>query len=337
MSQAIKEIKEKIDDYSQTIIAIVGFMNFYLYDSKQDPVITFQGRRLNPIESKDQEEYVTPDIGILLPDNLGLLGEVKHSFPKDKNLWNGIFDQILKYDQDFKWWPTKTETVSNHEVALLTHQSRARAVGNFYREKQITNEIEFNNQFTIVEYSRTSQGKEYFFFRIEEGKLNDVNVDELLQEGKLVPMDILLQQYAAIKIYDSKPEVPYLMNLIWTNIVLDRASDDERFISLAKNQKLDVKFTVEEIVTNLRENFSFLQLNHDNNNHQPLMPKTKWVKEACERFVSWKEAKWADDVKSTILFHAHKKYSDTLNSFIEKYVGEGNLDYPTLFSEQDLE
>jgi hypothetical protein len=51
-----EEINNKIDDYLQTIHAIVGFMNFYRYDNERreirSDVIVFQGRRFNPSPAK---------------------------------------------------------------------------------------------------------------------------------------------------------------------------------------------------------------------------------------------------------------------------------------------
>ncbi len=334
MSQAVKSIQEKIDNYSQTIIAIVGFMNFYRYDSKKEPIKLFQGRRLVPSTS-DGDEYVTPDIGILLPGNSGVLGEVKHTFPRNTEHWQNIFDQLLKYDDNLREWPNEDGTVTKQDVVLLTHQSRARAVKNYYRTKQAKGEIEFTNQFSIVEYNRTTERQEFFFFRIEEGQLDDETVNHKLQDGVQVPMSVFLINYATIKLYDDKPELPYLMHLIWTNVVLDRASEDERYSRLAKNRKLDVQFNIDEIIEVLRTSFSFMSLNTENSDRQPQIPKTAWVKEACYKFVEWNEAKWGDDQRTIIIFHCHKKYSDILKFFIEKYVGEGDSDQPTLFDLED--
>ncbi len=332
MSEAIKSIENKIDNYNQTIIAIVGFMNFYSYDSKHEPVILFQGRRLQPSVSNSME-YVTPDIGILLPNKTGVLGEVKHSLPRDKNLWRDIFAQLLKYDDNLSGWPNSDNLVDSHDLVLLTHQSRARAVLHYFREKSGNDEIVFKRPFCIIEYNLTSERQDYFFFRIEEGILSDPDVNYKLQEGVPVPMVRLLQNYAAIKFYDDMPELPYLMHLIWVYIVMERASSFEQFSSLAKNQKLDVKLHIDEIVDILRTGYSFQLLNPKNSDRQPSIPKKTWIKEACHKFVQWGEAKWNDDLKSSITFHCHKKYDDTLKHFIKMYVGEGNLDQQTLFDD----
>lgn len=330
MSKAIENILNKIDNYNQTIIAIVGFMNFYKYDSNQEPVVLFQGRRLKPSGEEDPE-FVTPDIGILLPDNTGVLGEVKHTFPKDKELWVNAFDQMLKYDDDLFGWPNEEGRVTNHDLVLLTHQTRARAVGNYYREKNNNSEIFFSKPFCIVEYNQVSERKDFFFFRIEEGKISDEIVNSKLQEGVPVPMAILIFNYAAVKLYDDKPEVPYLMYLIWNFVVLDKASELEQYRTLRKNQKLEIVIDIDEIVETLRFGYSFRLLNSEHAEMQPQIPKKVWVKEACQKFVEWNEAKWNDTEKSTLTFRAHKQYEDTLKHFINLYIGEGNIGQPTLF------
>lgn len=330
MSEVIKSIKDKIDNYEQTIIAIIGFMNFYRHDSDKVPVKLFQGRKLYPSE-KGNVEFLTPDIGILQSDNNGILGEVKHCFPKEQEYWIKAFEQLMKYDDDLTGWPNSDGKVNGHDIVLLTHQSRARAVGNYYRGKIKTPEIKFSNPFCLVEYNRASGNQEFYFFRIEEGFLTDKKVNGKLQEGVSVPMSIFLQNYAGVKFYDDKPELPYLMFLIWVYVVLVKASENEKYKNLTKSQKLDIEFSIEEITDALRNGYSFQLINSEKAEGQPLIPKTNWVKEACLKLVEWGEAKWNDEQKTKITFHCNKKYSDALNQFIERYAGQSGDGQGTLF------
>jgi len=114
MSEATKSIKNKIDNYEQTIIAIIGFMNFYRFDSDKVPPKLFQGRKLSPKE-ESESEFLTPDIGILQSDNYGILGEVKHCFPKEQDYWIKAFEQIMKYDHDLVGWPNSDGKASNFD------------------------------------------------------------------------------------------------------------------------------------------------------------------------------------------------------------------------------
>ncbi len=100
-----QELKDEIDNYSDSLFAIIGFMNFYRFDDTtrrmRDDVRLFQGRRLTPSAAKttnakgETVEYVTPDLGILLPLDKGVLGEVKKSFPRDSTHWLDAFEQLM--------------------------------------------------------------------------------------------------------------------------------------------------------------------------------------------------------------------------------------------------
>lgn len=333
MKEAVKSLKDKIDNYEQTIIAIIGFMNFYKFNSDKTPCKLFQGRKLTPTQ-ENGTEFLTPDIGILQSDNSGVIGEVKHCFPKDQDLWVKSFEQLKKYDDVLEGWPNKSGFAKKHDIVLLTHQTRVRAVANFYRRQAKNKKLRYVNPFSIIEYNRTSGSQEFFFFRIEQGALTDKKVYSKLKEGAAVPMNVFVENYAPIKFYDDKPETPYLMFLIWVYIVLVKASENEKFKHLNKSQKLDIEFSIEEIVNSLRNGYSFKLINSENSERQPLAPRTSWVKEACNKFVEWGEAKWEDTSKMNITFHCNKKYTDVLNQFIEKYAGESDDAQGTLF---DLE
>ena len=55
-----KEIQEEIENYKDTLYAIIGFMNLYRYDDEKglmrSDVIVFQGRRLTPHPKKAESD-----------------------------------------------------------------------------------------------------------------------------------------------------------------------------------------------------------------------------------------------------------------------------------------
>jgi hypothetical protein len=101
-----------------------------------------------------------------------------------------------------------------------------------------------------------------------------------------------------------------------------RASESELFLDLRKNSKLPVDITVDDIVEELHENYSFKQLNPDDNLHQPKIPHKSWVKEAVNALVTFKLAKWKSEAhgECTIYF---KKFRKTLEKFIDLCVEHG--------------
>lgn len=173
----IQSLKNKIDDYLNTVYAIIGFLNTYKFEMEKlnKDVVLFQGRKLWLDESN--ENYVTPDFGLTINEINSLVGEVKYSFPSDKKLWVDTFTQIKKYEQIISGWPTSSGNISEFDIVLLVQQSRSRSVIDHYLKK-IPAKDKINKTFAILEFNRASQGKEYFHFRIEHGTLSDKQVSK---------------------------------------------------------------------------------------------------------------------------------------------------------------
>jgi hypothetical protein len=320
-----EEIRNKIDDYEQTIHAMIGFMNFYRYDdttkTMKEGVIVFQGRRFEPSSDKatnagDQTiRFVTPDFGVVWESRNGILGEVKKSFPKDQDLWMKPFAQLMSYDDDLKGWPTSEQKIASHDLVLLLHQTRAAAVLRFYRNNE-GSRISFKRPFIIVQFNRADERKPYYFFQKSWGSLTEKSLDVRLVDGVPVPMEIFITTYSTIKIYDSEPPAPYLMELIWTNVVLPTVSEDPKFEKLRKNQKIEVPLEIDTIIEQLHQGFSFCGLCRDNPERQPRIPKREWVINACEMLVNSDEAEWVETGRTKIKVF-FRRYDDVLDHFIQ--------------------
>ena len=319
------EFRNAIDDYEQTIHAIVGFINFYRYDDEtkkiKDNVLIFQGRRLVPSPNKainlkgEKIPYVTPDIGILLPSKNGVLGEVKKSFPQEQELWFSTFEQLMSYDDDLTGWPSNDEKVISHDIILLLHQSRAVVVCEYYNNKK-DSEIKFNRPFVIIQFNRADERIPYYFFQKRLGDLTEKHINNKLHYGTSVPMDDRIPEFSIIKIYDSEPPLPYLIDLIWTNVVLGTALKNQKYEKLRKNQMIDVILEIDTIVDELHKGFSFYTLYKDYPERQEKIPKKEWIIRVCEVLVKYGEAEWIDSTKSSIKVF-FRTYDDTLDHFID--------------------
>jgi len=317
-----KKFNEQIDDYKDSIFAIIGFVNFFRFndDTKtmDNNVKIAQGRRMRTSSANrvTPNNDVTPDFCIQSPDNKGIVGEVKKSFPEDNNLWLEDFKQLMSYDDDLANWMILSGKIDDHEIVLLPEQGRSRAIKKFFEEKK-DKEISFVKNFAIVEFNRSDEANPYFFFRKEYGVLKYFDkVDKKLENGVKVPMLKLMPHYEKIKLYDSKPPLPYLLHLIWESVVMLQASSDERFRGMKRNGRLPINITTEQIVEVLHDDYSFKKLNTDNDNHQPRIPITSWVKEALDALITFKLATLVDAQKGeyTVYF---KKFKNTLETFIE--------------------
>jgi hypothetical protein len=320
-----KQLRDKIDDYLHTIYAIIGFLNFYLYDdstkSNRPGVIVFQGRKFDPSAASRKQlgdrapAYVTPDLGAYVPDGCSILGEVKKSFPADRSLWWDDFVQLISYDDELIGWPCASERVPTHDIALLVHQSRAVAVRK-YIEERVGNEIKLIRPFALIQFNRTDERRAYFFFQRVYGRLSDIQLDARLDEGVPVPMDVFLNKYSTIKLYDAEPPLPYMIELIWTHVVLPIASDSPRFLTLAKNQQMEVDVSVTTIVEQLHVGFSFSCWHGRSTARQPQAPAREWVIRACTQLVLAGEAIWLEPSRTTIRVY-FRKYEDVLGHFTE--------------------
>jgi len=325
----------KIADFVETVHAMIGFVNFYLFDGDKrcdrEEIKVFQGARLKKFhvnaEGEEQiESYpITPDLCIYLPTKEGVIGEVKRNLPIDKELWMNTFEQLMKYDNDLLGWPSEDGKVSSHDVVLLIHHFRSRALAKFHDAH--TDSIVFKKPFAIVGFGLSEDGgKHYYFFRKELGSLSFPYVDKYLDDGVPVPMDVLITKYSTIKLTDDPPPLPYLMDIIWQHLVLPIASENKKFMSLRKKQKIDVLLTIDNIVEVLRKGFSFAVLQSYNDDHQTKTPRRTWVVEACDQFVLGKEAEWVDTKTKNEIKIYFQKYVDTLQHFVKLVTGNIDVD-----------
>lgn len=330
-----QELKDEIDNYSDSLFAIIGLMNFYRFDDiarkMRDDVRLFQGRRLTPSAAKatnaegETVPYVTPDLGILLPGDKGVLGEVKKSFPRDAEHWLDDFKQLMAYDDDLTGWPNATQKIPSHDIVLLLHQSRAVAVKKFF-EANTGRTITFTRPFCIVEFNRSSEGQEYFYFRTVTGSVTDAALATRLENGVPVPMHMYLLQYSTVKLYDTDPPMPYLLEMIWTHVVAFKVTNTPGYKMPSKRQKLDVQFSLEEINDRLETHFSFHVLQHRHaDGRQPKVLKDALVQRACAQLVKFGDALWADTAKTKLTVKFTKR-DDVLDHFIKLCAQEPRTD-----------
>src|SRR5262249_45297369 len=108
---------------------------------------------------------------------------------------------------------------------------------------------------------------------------------------------------------------PYLMELIWSQVVLDRARSDPKFAKLKRRQKLTVVLELTEIVEALQTGFTFRSLDVHVADGAPATPHRNWVTRAMEQFVALGEAEWLDATKESVRVF-FQKYDDALAHFV---------------------
>ena len=331
MKNSLLKIKEFNDNYSNTIQAIVGFMHIYKYEFKKEKNIDvklFQGRRFD--KENDDENFVTPDIGILIDERSGMIGEVKNSFPKDISLWMKDFLQLLQYDDNLIGWPIENEIIPSYDIVLLVQDARSRDVKDYFLS--ITNEeIKFNHPFIIIEYGRSDEAKHFFRFRIEYGKLSEPIIHSKIYSGCHIPMEELVVQYSKIQIYDTQPHLSWMMFLIYS-CMIDKATVENKYYKLNKKTKIKLETSIDEVVELLHKTYSFRSFHENHQERQPKFPKKDWVKQAILKLVSIGEVRWKNEQHEDIILLLQKHDKSVIEHYEEKCLDEEiNANQMTLF------
>ncbi len=316
-----KTFLEKVDEYKDTVFAIIGFANLFRFDkttnAMREEVKISQGRRMKTSSANkvSPDNTITPDLTIQVNEQNGVLAEVKISFPQNNEFWDDDFKQLLSYDDELEnWW---TDNIRNHDIVLIPHQTRAIAVQEFYLKKKEEGSISFNRPFSIVEFARIHQAKGFFNFRKIFGEITaSQEVSYSLKYGVPVPMEKLMLHYEKHKIYDSKPPMPHFLALLWENVILRWASERGEFRNLRKNSKLQIETNVDAITQELYEYCSFKGFNSGEEDYQPKMPLKSWVIEGINALVKFNLAEWINQNEGIckIIF---KKMDAVFHKFIE--------------------
>jgi len=84
-----------------------------------------------------------------------------------------------------------------------------------------------------------------------------------------------------VKFYDDKPELSYMMEILW-NKIFSQHPKMEEFMESGGIKIMTIEVNVDKLTQKLRKQFSDYI---EGDSRQPELPKTKWVKEAMDMLV----------------------------------------------------
>src|SRR5437773_709938 len=147
----VDELLNEVDNYIQTVGAIVSLGHIIIYDFKGKYKIApkFQTSATNRVSTNTE---VTPDIAAQT-DSMSLAGEVKKGFPKNQEYWEDDIKQLQKYDDLLTGWPLRPTT--DHDIVLLTHYNMSRRVQKYVQEQLDEKNVKFDRPFVILEFIRS--------------------------------------------------------------------------------------------------------------------------------------------------------------------------------------
>jgi len=336
IEEQVNKTLEKIDNYRQTLEAIISFSHVLRWDDDKKEfkpnsygfiarqMDTSENNRINP------KNEIFPDLIVQLDENYGIVGEVKKSFPQNKNHWKNDFNQLQKYDDDLKGWKTPREYIKTSDIILLTHYKIKVDVSDYLEEKISNNDLFFNKNFSAIAFSRVQEMKTILTLEKFYGKLFDTVLDERFRRIVRVPLNKVIP-LSDIKFYDDKPELSYMMEILW-NKIFSQYPKMEEFMESGGIKIMNIEVNIDDLTQKLRSQFTDYI---EGDTRQPELPKTKWVKKAMDMFVNLKYAKIDNlaenryivkykSIKNTIEkftreiieSHNHKRIKETLNNFI---------------------
>jgi len=275
---------DKVNDYEQTVNAILAFAAFVVHDgTSQRPNSQFGfGRRMeiSPNNLKTPSSEITPDLVAQKSKRYGIVAEAKKSLDQNQSNWIQHVEQLRKYDDDLKGWWTENEKIDKSDAVMLIHQSRGRLFRDFLenRKKEDTDSVGPNT--SIIEFNESPETEPYYFFRIEFGNIQDSELMRNIYEGKQVPLEKVKISFSNIQYYDAKPPLPLLLIRLWTDYFpskLDEGEYDEQ------KKAMKIQANVYDVTDELQKAFGSQALYKDERSGE--FPKQKWIKEAFDELL----------------------------------------------------
>ncbi|MFA7694085.1 MAG: hypothetical protein WCX63_00990 [Methanoregula sp.] len=289
VSDLIQQFRDDSDNYDQTVISLISFAHLLRYDNtngklKKDSFF-FIGRKMDTSDKNRirPNSFVTPDIVLQDNSQYGIIGEVKKSLPQEKEFWKKTIKQLHKYDDNLIGWKTSDEKINKCDLIFLTDYLLKSQVLEYLSEKKRIGEFSTTNKFSLISFAKLSGSEEKFTFERVCGNFSDERLNNLLKKGSPMPMPLeKVMQYntnGAIKFYDSKPPLPYLMNILWQFVFPSIRPINQYVDEKGKKQfETNINFLTQE----LHDKFTHTD---DHDSRQPKIPETAWVREAMEEFV----------------------------------------------------
>lgn len=303
----IEQVLDKIDNYKQTV-GVIGALGLILTQHYQAEFRI--GHRLQPSAQNriQTEDSITPDI-VVQGKNLDLVGEVKKSFPRDHERWLRDIKQIEKYDDELSNWVTKD--VKNHDIMLLTHISISGSLKNFIESKIQENEVTFTRPLSIVEFVRDSERHTFFMLRKIWGQLTNKILDKYISTDPIeVRADDVVIELSTLWFYDSEPELPYTMSILWDKIFSNKVTP-EMYRQAGGKKTIEITITVDEILEECKTYLS---------SPSSCFPHKRWINKAMDGLVKLKRAKKIDEKTYEVFYH--RINPDPLRTFVKEWLGK---------------
>ena len=316
--------RNEVEDYEQTVKALLAFAALVVHDGKQlRPASAFGfGRRMRTSAGNlvSPSSEVTPDLVAQKSSAYGLVAEAKKSLPKDQALWASTASQIRKYDDDLSGWWTDSGSIGASDTVLLIHISRSRMFVQYLRAMAERDPAALGPNTCVVEFTGVQEAAFYYLFRLELGTFQNAELQKQLFESLQVPFEKVLQSFPSIHYYDSEPPLEVVLTNLWVDVfpsLLEGTEYDDK----TRSRKLRVN--VSSLVTEMQAAYGSGALSQDEGS--VVFPRAAWVRKALDSFVRYGLAAPIEGVDGEYFIHYRAFRDDVLEKFIRlrETKGEG--------------
>lgn len=320
----ITKILNKVEDYQETIFAILSFAHLLRWDDTNNKYLPdsyyFIGRKMSTskLNKHSPNDKVTPDLTVQLNDSYGVLAEAKKSFPNNQDLWINSLQQLEKYDDDLIGWKTPNEIIKTSDIILLTHFMRVVKVSDYVKNKITEGKFEITRNFAIIGFIKAVEAKNFMYFDKGYGNLTDKDLDERLRNRIGIPIEVVEPLYR-IKFYDTEPPLPLTMQILW-DFIFTQIPKQKSFMASKGRKIIPIRINVHNVTILVREQFGPPS---NNDVRQSKFPKTKWIRKALEKFVELKLAEKVKHSREDYIIR-FKRIKEPLKFFVESAV-EGKV------------
>ena len=314
--ELFRAARDKVNDYEQTVNAILSFAAFVVHDGKsRRPHSKFGiGRRMTTSQnnSVSPDSKITPDLVAQKSLEYGIVAEAKKTLNQNQSNWISHVEQLRKYDDKLEGWWTEDQRIAHADTIMLIHQSRVRPFTRFFQHQKEINPDFVGPNTCVVEFAHSGETVPYYFFRLELGDIPDNELGPRLEDGVNVPLDNVRISFPSIQYYDAKPPIPLLLFRLWTDVFPSMLEDGEHD---EKTGLMKIQVSVPNITDELQKAFGSKALGRDNRSGE--FPKQKWVREAFEQLISYKLAipRSGEDGEYIIYYRTFR--DDVLDRFIK--------------------
>ncbi|HOX36864.1 MAG TPA: hypothetical protein PL033_02655 [Candidatus Brocadiia bacterium] len=299
----IKAIRNEIDDYQQTVLALKATANEFMFDDEvgdlnREVKVRF-GRRMK----KSSDKIVTPDLVVTRSSGYGIVGEAKLALPDTKEYQVKEILQIKEYDDDLSGWDTVDGRIQSHDIIQLVHHLRGPTVRQLVEEMQQKGELILERNLAVVRFCTVAQRDTWLSLELCCGALQDKVKQAKL--AKCLPIKYSLvagnPHFASVKLYDACPPLPYLMVLIHETIVNELTQD--KLLQLREEGRLWVELNVQDF----RRKLSSFYGPGEEGEAVPEIPRANWIHNAMNQFVAMGWAKKHKDENDTYDYEVRKR------------------------------